>query len=179
MSRFFIRDARPEDAQVVVDLIHALASYEELAHECRADVESVRRELFGEGSVIRCVLAWEDDAGVETPVGFALYFFNFSTFLTRRGLYLEDLFVVPEARRQGCGRMLIRHLAREAVRQGCGRFEWSVLDWNQPAIDFYKKLGAKIMEDWRICRMTRDVFERLASEPDAPAAAPSADSFEP
>jgi GNAT superfamily N-acetyltransferase len=94
-------------------------------------------------------------------VGFALYFHNFSTFLARRGLYLEDLFVVPDARGRGFGKALIMHLARIAVSRGCGRFEWSVLDWNQPAIDFYRALGADLLPDWRICRLTGPALERL------------------
>lgn len=169
MTHFDIRPARPEDAATVSELIHALARYEELDHQCTATPESVYEELFCDRSIIRCVLAWEQGPEGERPVGFALYFFNFSTFLTRRGLYLEDLFVVPEARRSGCGRRLIRYLAREAVKEGCGRFEWVVLDWNQPAIDFYQKLGATILNDWRICRVDRATMERLAAEPDEAA----------
>jgi GNAT superfamily N-acetyltransferase len=96
------------------------------------------------------------------PVGFALYFHNFSTFLARRGLYLEDLFVVPAARGRGYGKALITHLARLALERECGRFEWSVLDWNQPAIDFYTSLGADVMPDWRICRLTGDALRRAA-----------------
>lgn len=100
--------------------------------------------------------------GRRTPVGFALYFYNFSTFLTRRGLYLEDLFVVEDARRRGYGRAIIRHLARKALDEGCGRFDWSVLDWNQPAIDFYEGLGAEVMPDWRICRLSGDALQKAA-----------------
>ncbi len=170
MPAFAIRPARPEDAHVIARLIHELADYENLSESCRATPDRVRDELFGEKAIIHCVLAWERDAeGAEVPVGFALYFFNFSTFLTRRGLYLEDLYIVPESRRRGCGGQLIRHLAREALRAGCGRFEWTVLDWNEPAIDFYKKLGARILEDWRICRVEGEELARLAGGPDHPA----------
>jgi hypothetical protein len=124
--------------------------------------DDLRRELFDERPVIEAVLAWEG----ERPLGFALFFHNFSTFLTRRGLYLEDLFVVPEARGRGIGKALIRLGARTAVERGCGRYEWSVLDWNTTAIEFYESIGAIVMPDWRICRITGDALVRLA----APAA---------
>jgi hypothetical protein len=109
--------------------------------------------------VIESVLAWERDRAV----GFALFFHNFSTFLARRGLYLEDLFVVPDARGRGYGKALMLHLARLAVERGCGRFEWAVLDWNQPSIDFYRSLGADVLPDWRVCRVTGDALTRLAT----------------
>ena len=159
-----IRPVRKEDVEVVCDLIHELARYERLESQCKAKPEYLYEELFGPRAVIDCVLAWEknEETGVERPVGFALYFFNFSTFLTRRGLYLEDLFVVEDARRKGYGRALIRHLAQKALEEGCGRFDWSVLDWNQPAIDFYEGLGAEVMPDWRICRLSGDALLKAA-----------------
>lgn len=159
-----IRPVRKEDVEVVCDLIHELARYERLESQCKAKPEYLYEELFGPRAVIDCVLAWEKnkETGVERPVGFALYFFNFSTFLTRRGLYLEDLFVVEDARRKGYGRALIRHLAQKALEEGCGRFDWSVLDWNQPAIDFYEGLGAEVMPDWRICRLSGDALLKAA-----------------
>ena len=135
-----------------------MAEYERLLDQVVATEDDVRRELFGEKSVIRAVVAWEDDK----PVGFALYFFNFSTFLTRRGLYLEDLYVTPKCRGKGYGKQLMRHLARVAKQEGCGRFEWSVLDWNEPAIGFYESLGATVMLDWRICRLTGEALDRFA-----------------
>ena len=108
-------------------------------------------------------MAWEkNEEGGETPVGFALYFFNYSTFLAQRGLYLEDLFIRPEFRGKGYGKQIICHLARVAVAKGCGRFEWSVLDWNKPAIGFYEKIGAKVLPDWRICRVTGKGLTDLA-----------------
>lgn len=163
MSSFEIRPVRREDCATVRELIFALARYERLEDQCKATVEQLEEELFGPKSVIRCVLAWEkDDAGVETPVGFALYFFNFSTFLTKRGLYLEDLFVKEEYRGKGYGKALIKYLAREAVREGCGRFDWVVLDWNQLAIDFYERMGARILQDWRICRLEGVSLEKAA-----------------
>jgi GNAT superfamily N-acetyltransferase len=113
--------------------------------------------------VIECVLAKEG----ERALGFALFFQNFSTFLTRRGLYLEDLFVVPEARGRGIGKALMRHGARLAVERGCGRYEWAVLDWNAPAIDFYEAIGAIVLPDWRICRMSGEPLARLAAQTDS------------
>jgi len=154
-----IAAARREDCDVVFALIRALAKYEKLAAQVTGTAEDLRRELFHERPVIEAVIAWKD----ERAVGFALYFHNYSTFLARRGLYLEDLFVVPEARGQGIGKALIHHCARVAVERGCGRFEWSVLDWNQPAIEFYQSIGATMMHDWRICRLTGDTLVRFAA----------------
>ena len=154
---FSIQAARPQDVPQVFALIRGLAEYEKLSHLVSGTETQLHEELFGAHPVIECVLAWEE----ERPVGFALYFYNFSTFLTRRGLYLEDLFVEPAARGRGHGKALMLHLAQLAVRRGCGRFEWSVLDWNQPSIDFYKSLGAELLPDWRICRVTGDALARL------------------
>jgi GNAT superfamily N-acetyltransferase len=158
-----IATARPEDCEAVFALIRALAEYEKLAHLVSGTADDLRRELFGERPVIEAVVAWETDRAL----GFALFFHNFSTFLTRRGLYLEDLFVVPEERGRGIGKALIRHGAQVAMERGCGRYEWSVLDWNTPAIEFYESIGAIVMPDWRICRVTGEALARLA----APAAA--------
>jgi hypothetical protein len=160
-----IAPARPQDAGIVLDLVRQLAAYEKLSHLVVATEDRVRSELFGPRPVIECVIGWVDaDASTDTqPVGFALYFHNFSTFLARRGLYLEDLYVVPAARGRGYGKALITHLARLAVERGCGRFEWSVLDWNQPAIEFYRALGAEVLPDWRICRLTGEALDRLGA----------------
>jgi len=155
---FRIEAARPQDCAVLVELIRALADYEKLAHLVQTTEEQVRAELFGPAPVIEALIGWEQARGGTRAVAFALYFHNYSTFLARRGLYLEDLFVVPEARRRGYGKALMRHLARTAVARGCGRFEWSVLDWNQPAIELYESLGAEVMADWRICRMTGEAL---------------------
>jgi GNAT superfamily N-acetyltransferase len=160
---FRISAARPQDAGIVVDLVRQLAEYEKLSHLVVATEERVREELFGPRPVIECVLGWEDEGGQARPVGFALYFHNYSTFLARRGVYLEDLFVVPAARGRGYGKALLRHVARLAVERGCGRFEWSVLDWNQPAIDFYRAMGAEVLPDWRICRVSGAALARLGS----------------
>jgi len=149
---------RVQDCEVVFALIRALAEYEKLAAQVVGTVEDLRRELFCDRPVIEAVIAWEE----ELPLGFALYFHNYSTFLARRGLYLEDVFVVPEARGRGIGKALIRHCARVAVERNCGRFEWSVLDWNQPAIEFYQSIGAALLPDWRICRLTGAALLRLA-----------------
>ncbi len=155
---FRIEPARVEDCGVLLTLIRGLAEYERLLHQVVASEERLRAELFGTRPVIEAVIGWEDGHAV----GFALFFHNFSTFLARRGLYLEDLFVVPQARGRGYGKALIVHLARLAVERGCGRFEWAVLDWNQPAIDFYQSLGAQLLPDWRVCRLTGDALERLS-----------------
>jgi GNAT superfamily N-acetyltransferase len=156
--KFRIESAQPRDVPRLLALIRALAEYEKLSHLVVGTEEQLHDELFDPRPVIEAVLAWEG----EQALGFALFFHNFSTFLARRGLYLEDLFVVPEARGRGIGKALIRHGARLAVERGCGRFEWSVLDWNQPAIDFYRSIGADLLPDWRICRMTGDALSRFA-----------------
>lgn len=154
MSAFEICPSRKQDCGIIRDLIFELARYERLEHECQATPELLEKELFGPSPVIRCVLLWEtDDDGRREAVGFALYFFNFSTFVSRRGLYLEDLYVTAKARGKGYGRALMQYLAQTAVNEGCGRFDWVVLDWNQPAIDFYEHIGATVMPDWRICRL--------------------------
>jgi GNAT superfamily N-acetyltransferase len=160
---FRISAACPQDVGIVVDLVRQLAEYEKLSHLVVATEAQVRDELFGPRPVIECVLCWEGEGEGARPVGFALYFHNFSTFLARRGIYLEDLFVVPAARGRGCGKALLRHVARLAVERGCGRFEWSVLDWNQPAIDFYRAMGAQVLPDWRICRVTGEALAKLGS----------------
>ena len=158
MPHFEIRPATPDDCALVMHFIRRLADYEKLLSEVVGTEDDVRRELFRDNAIVRAAIAYEDEA----PVGFALYFFNFSTFLTRRGLYLEDLYIEPEYRGKGYGKALIQYLAREAAKNGCGRFEWVVLEWNKPAIGFYKKIGAQIMEDWRICRVAGDALQRLA-----------------
>jgi GNAT superfamily N-acetyltransferase len=155
-----IRPARPEDCETLHALVVGLAEYERLAHAVVGSVEDLRAELFAARPVIEAALAWE--AG--HAVGFALWFHTYSTFLARRGLWLEDLFVIPEARGKGCGKALLKHCAKVALERGCGRFEWSVLDWNEPSIEFYKAAGAVLMSDWTICRMTGEALERFARE---------------
>ena len=155
-----VRPAAPDDAPLIVELIHGLAEYERLAHECHATEERVRASIFGPRPDAEVVIAEVDGR----PAGFALFFHNYSTFLARRGLYLEDLFVYPEFRGRGVGRALLAHLARLAVERRCGRLEWWVLDWNEPAIGFYQSLGATPMDDWTVYRLTGDALERLARE---------------
>ena len=153
-----IERAAPRDVPLILRLIKALAEYERMSGDVVATEEGLRETLFGARPSAEVVIAY---AG-EEPAGFALFFQNYSTFLGRPGLYLEDLFVVPEYRGRGYGKALLQHLASLAVERGCGRFEWSVLDWNEPAIGFYKKLGAKPMDAWTIFRVTGDELHRLA-----------------
>ncbi|HEY3820583.1 MAG TPA: GNAT family N-acetyltransferase [Polyangiaceae bacterium] len=155
-----IRSARPEDVPAVLSLIRALARYEKLEHEVAGTEADLREHLFG--AVPRAEVALVEDAG--SLAAFALFFPNYSTFLCKPGLYLEDLFVLPEHRRKGYGRALLAHLAKLAVERGYGRFEWAVLDWNEPAIAFYRSLGARTMDDWRIFRVTGGALEKLASK---------------
>jgi GNAT superfamily N-acetyltransferase len=154
-----IRSARPADVPLIAELIRQLARYERLEHEVVGTEDDLRQHLFGERRFAEVLLA-EDAA---RAVGFALFFHNYSTFLARPGIYLEDLFVLPEHRRRGFGRELLSAVARLAVERGCGRFEWSVLDWNEPAIAFYRALGAVMMDDWTILRVTGPALGALAS----------------
>ncbi|VXD23796.1 GNAT family N-acetyltransferase [Planktothrix paucivesiculata] len=147
-----VRPATIEDISVLFELIQALAEYEKLSHEVTGNSETLKQHLFGSPSYAEAILAEIEGKAV----GFALFFNNYSTFLTQPGMYLEDLFVLPEYRRQGMGKALITYLAELAVSRGYGRLEWAVLDWNQPAINLYQKIGAKILPDWRICRLTGD-----------------------
>ena len=151
-----LRPASPADLPAIVGLITELADFEKLSHLVVVTPESLQPHLFGPRPVAEAVVG-EVDGSV---VGFALFFTNFSTFLGQPGLYLEDLYVQPAHRGTGLGKALLQHLGALAVERGCGRFEWSVLDWNQRAIDFYEKMGATVMPDWRICRLTG---ERLAA----------------
>jgi GNAT superfamily N-acetyltransferase len=152
-----IRPATPSDAHAIVGLIRELAEFEQLAHLVVVTPDQLAEQLFGPRPAAEAIVA-EKDGGV---VAFALFFHNFSTFLGRPGLYLEDLYVRPAHRGQGLGRALLTHLAGLAVQRGCGRFEWSVLDWNVNAIRFYEGMGATVMPDWRICRVTGEALERL------------------
>lgn len=151
--------ATPTDVPTVLALIRELAEYEKLLHEVVADETLVHEALFGARPAAECVLAWNG----QTPLGFALYYYNFSTFLARPGLYLEDLYVRPEHRGQGVGEALLKHLARIAVERGCGRMEWSVLNWNRRAIEFYERLGAEGVLDWTVYRMSGAALLRLGS----------------
>jgi GNAT superfamily N-acetyltransferase len=159
-SSFAIRSATPADAPVILAFIRDLATYEKLLHEVEASEEKLVATLFpAEGRpVAECILAYDGP----TPAGFAIFFSTYSTFLAKPGLYLEDLFVKPEFRGRGAGKALLLHVARLANARGCGRMEWTVLDWNQPAIEFYDSLGARRMREWQICRLTGPTLEQYA-----------------
>jgi len=155
-----IEAATERDVPVILELINGIAEYERLSHEVVATEDSLRESLFGARPGAEVAIGY---AGSEA-VGFAVYFHNYSTFLGRAGLYLEDLFVKPQWRRRGFGRQLLAHVAWVAVERGCGRLEWAVLDWNEPAIRFYKNLGARPMDEWTVYRMTGEALERLARD---------------
>lgn len=154
-----IRPATPDDSAAIFQLIQALAEYEKLSHQVTGTVDELKSHLFSDHPYIHAIVAVVDGA----IAGFALFFYNYSTFLTKPGIYLEDLFVLPKYRRLGLGTALLTHLAQRAVAEGCGRLEWSVLDWNAPAISFYERMGADVLPDWRICRVTGDSLAALAS----------------
>jgi GNAT superfamily N-acetyltransferase len=160
-----LRLATRDDVPLILDFIRALAEYEREPDAVLATEAMLETELFGERRGAEVVIA---EAGGQ-PAGFALFFHNFSTWLGRRGLYLEDLFVRPEFRGRGVGLVLMTYLAKLAVERGCGRFEWSVLDWNTPAIDFYRSLGAVGLEEWTVQRLTGEALKKLASAFNAPA----------
>jgi GNAT superfamily N-acetyltransferase len=155
-----IRAAIASDVPTVLEFIRGLADYERLTDEVQATEESLRATLFpAEGHpAAECRLAFFEGA----PAGFAIFFSSYSTFLARPGLYLEDLFVKPELRGRGIGKALLLHLAKLANQRGCGRMEWSVLDWNQPAIEFYESIGARRMPEWQICRLAGSALERYS-----------------
>jgi len=158
MSGLRIEKATAHDVPLILRFIRELAEYEKLLDAVSATEESLRETLFGPKPSAEVLLACDD----EEPVGFAIYFFHYSSFVSRSGLYLEDLFVRPEARSKGFGRELLQHLARIAVERGCGRMEWAVLNWNEPAIGFYKRLGADAMDDWTVFRLSGKALEDLA-----------------
>ena len=160
---FEIRPAQPGDVAAIHAMIGALAEYEKLAHLCVATEAHLAEALFGPRPSAEVLIACKDG----TPAAFALFFHNFSTFLGRPGLWLEDLFVLPEYRRQGCAQALLRALAGIARERDCGRFEWAVLDWNASAIAFYQSLGATVLPDWRIVRVAGGALEGMASRSEA------------
>jgi len=155
-----IRPGELEDVPLIAELIRGLARYEKLEHEVVMTEEKLTAGLFGEHRYAETLIAENDGE----PVGFALFFHNFSTFLAQPGIYLEDLFVVPEQRGRGVGRALLERLARVAVDRGCGRLEWAVLDWNRDAITFYERLGANANSDWTVYRLTGQPLRALAGE---------------
>jgi GNAT superfamily N-acetyltransferase len=157
---FRIEPATARDVPLILKFIKGLAEYERLTHEVIATEESLRGTLFGPRPFAEVVIGY---AAAE-PAGFALFFHNYSTFLGRPGIYIEDIFVLPEWRRKGLGRQILVYVARLAVERNCGRVEWSVLDWNEPAIRFYRRLGARPMDEWTVYRLTGEALERVASE---------------
>jgi GNAT superfamily N-acetyltransferase len=167
MQNIEIRPATVEDVETIFQLIQALAEYEKLAHQVTGSVAQLHDHLFGAHPCIEALLA--DHQGEATlaatakPIGFALFFTNYSTFLTKPGLYLEDLFVMPEYRGQGVGKSILSHLARLALARDYGRLEWSVLDWNESAIGFYQRIGATVLPDWRTCRVTGSAIGQLGA----------------
>lgn len=169
MPNLSIRPARPGDAASLFELIDGLARFEKLEHMMTGSPEALARDLFGDRPAAEALLAERDGRAV----GFALYFTSYSSFMTRPGLYLEDLFVVEQHRGTGIGRALMRRIAAIAAERGYARFEWSVLDWNARAIRFYETLGAEILPDWRICRVTGEALRRLGhAEPGARSGEP-------
>lgn len=162
-----LRFAQPADTGLILEFVRELAEYERLSHEVSADVPTLRDSLFGARPVAEVVIAQFEGS----PAGFALFFSNFSTFVGKPGIYLEDLFVRPAFRRRGIGKVMLTWLASLAEQRGCGRLEWAVLDWNQPAIDFYKTLGATPMGEWTVFRVTGAALRELAASHDRAAAA--------
>lgn len=157
-----IRSATAADVPLILSLIRELAEYEKLGHEAVADEAALRATLFGERPYAETLIAELDGA----PAGFALFFHNYSTFLGKPGIYLEDLFVRPSARRHGVGKALLQRVAQLALQRNCGRFEWSVLDWNEPALRFYQSLGAVAKKEWIIHRVSGEALQRLAQGAD-------------
>jgi GNAT superfamily N-acetyltransferase len=158
-SSITIRSATDHDVPLILSFIRGLAEYERLLDAVKATEETLRATLFGPKPVAEVLIAQEG----ATPVGFALFFQNYSTFLAQPGLYLEDLFVVPSARNKGIGKLLLGHLSQLAIDRGYGRVEWAVLDWNAPAIGFYRRIGAVPMQDWTIMRLTGEALHRVAA----------------
>lgn len=155
-----IRPARPADASLIYALVRELAEYERLSHDVDSSEQQIAAALFGPQPGVFCDLAeWNGE-----PAGFALWFLNFSTFRGRHGLYLEDIFVRPTLRGKGIGKTLMRNLARRCVERGYARFEWTVLDWNEPSIAFYRSIGANLLDDWRVCRMSGEALVNFAGQ---------------
>lgn len=160
MSNFVIREAVRADAPLILGFIKELADYEKLSHEVVATVADIEQTVFAEGARAHCLIAEYEGQ----PAGFALYFFNYSTFLGKYGIYLEDLYVKPEFRGKKIGYRLLQKLAQIAVEKDCARVDWSVLDWNEPAIDFYNSIGAKPMDEWTVFRLTGDALGEFADK---------------
>jgi len=154
-----IRKAESKDADIILALIKELAIYEKAEHEVQTSADEIRETLFGKNSKAAAFIAETDDKEV---VAYAVYFYNYSTWLGKNGIYLEDIYVTPKYRRQGIGRALLQQLASLAVKENCGRFEWAVLDWNTPAIEFYQSLGAKPQDEWTVYRLSGNKLHEFA-----------------
>ena len=159
MDPFTIKKASIEDSKLIIDFIKKLAEYEELSHEVIATEEDIAKTIFTENSGVEAIIGYIKSI----PVAFAIFHHNYSTFLGKKGLYLEDLFVLPEHRNSGIGKKMLKYLANIAVERDCGRFEWSVLDWNEPAIKFYENLGAELKKEWITTRLSGDALVNLAN----------------
>ncbi|HTK79722.1 MAG TPA: GNAT family N-acetyltransferase [Rhizomicrobium sp.] len=159
LERIAIRPATAGDEALILSFVRALADYERLLDEVEATAHSLGAALFGPHPRVFCDIAELEGE----PAGFAIWFYNFSTFLAKHGIYLEDLYVLPQFRGHGVGKALLVHLAKRAMQEGCGRFEWWVLDWNEPSIAFYKSLGAQAMDNWTVFRVAGDALQRLAN----------------
>ena len=160
VKEFYIKNAEKEDTRLILYFIKQLAIYEKLMHQVVATEEELERHLFGEQKKAEVVIGYFGEA----PVGFALYFHNFSTFLAKPGIYLEDLFVLEEYRGKGYGKALLAYIANLATERDCGRLEWAVLDWNKPSIDFYRSLGAEPLDEWIVNRLTGNALKKLADQ---------------
>ncbi|WP_299142926.1 GNAT family N-acetyltransferase [uncultured Vibrio sp.] len=158
MSKLEMRNASADDSQTILRFINELAEYENAQSEVKASINDIEFSLFSEEATASALICEYNGE----PIGFAVYFYNYSTWLGKRGLYLEDLYVSPEYRGIGAGKVILKHLARLAVKNQCGRFEWCVLDWNEPAIEFYNSIGAKPQDEWTIYRLAGDELEQFA-----------------
>lgn len=157
-TELIIRNAKPSDAATILSLIIELAIYEKAEHEVLATEETIKSSLFADDSTAQALVCENEQGKI---IAYAIYFYNYSTWLAKKGLYLEDLYVAESERGKGVGKQLLLHLAKMAVEQGCGRFEWSVLDWNTPAIEFYESLGAKPQDEWTVYRLTENALKKL------------------
>lgn len=167
---YVLRPATPADIPAVLGLMRDMAAFEKLEHIFKASAESLRNSFFSDQPSAYCLVITPEDQP-DAPISYIMWFYNYSSFLDRRGIYLEDLYIDPAHRKHGLGAAALRHLAQLAVAQECGRLEWVVLDWNQNAIDFYKYQGAQILEEWRIVRVTGDALLNLAQGTPKPAKA--------
>lgn len=156
-DKLVLKQASPEDVPLILSFIKEIADYEKLSHEVVATEETLHKSLFGKNANTEVIIAYYENK----PAGYAVFFHNFSTFIGKNGLYLEDIYVKPELRGEGIGGKIFNHLVKLAVERNCGRMEWSVLNWNTPAINFYKKLGAEPMEEWTVYRLTEEKLKAL------------------